>query len=186
MDNLYLALVHSPIKNKVGDLVTTSVTNMDIHDISRSCKTFGVRKYFIVTPIEKQIGLVDKILGHWSTEKASDYNPDRQDALSDTYTVPSLEAAIEEISIIEKRKPVVVGTGANYTNYIGGTEALKDRLSSLDNPPCLLIFGTGWGLHSSLDSLIDYKVEPIFGTNSEYNHLSVRSAVAIYLDRINS
>ena len=79
-----------------------------------------------------------------------------------------------------------MGTGANYTNYIGGVKALKDRLMSLDNPPCLLIFGTGWGLHSSLDSLIDYKIEPIFGVNSKYNHLSVRSAVAIYLDRINS
>ncbi len=186
MKKLYVALVHSPIKNKAGELVTTSVTNLDIHDISRSCKTFGVSRYFIVTPIEKQKSLVDKILGHWDTERASDYNPDRSEALYDTLTVESVERAISEITGVEGEKPIVVGTGANYKDYLGGIKELKDKIDSLDNPPCLLLFGTGWGLHSNLDRLIDHKIEPIFGSNTDYNHLSVRSAVAIYLDRIRS
>jgi hypothetical protein len=62
---LYLGLVHHPIKNKLGELVTTSVTNLDIHDIARSCRTFGVKKYFIITPFTEQKKLVDSILGHW-------------------------------------------------------------------------------------------------------------------------
>ena len=61
--NLYLGLVHYPIKNKLGELVTTSVTNLDIHDISRSCSTFGVKKYFLITPLNLQRELVDSILG---------------------------------------------------------------------------------------------------------------------------
>ena len=184
MNEIYLALVHHPIKNKNGELVTTSVTNMDIHDISRSCKTFGVKNYFIVTPIKKQKDLVSKILGHWESDRASDYNPDRHDALSDTRVLPTVEDCIEKITSDCGKKPVVVATGANFKDYLGPENRLKERLSEIDNPPCLLIFGTGWGLHSSLDEVIDYRLEPIFGVNTNYNHLSVRSAVAIYLDRL--
>jgi hypothetical protein len=184
MKDLYLALVHHPIKNKNDELVTTSVTNLDIHDISRSCKTFGVKNYFIVTPISKQKELVSKILGHWDSDEASDYNPDRQDALSDTRVLSSVKSCIDRISLECGQKPVVIATGANFKSYLGGEEVLKAKLSSIDNPPSLLIFGTGWGLHSDLDELIDFRLEPIFGTNSSYNHLSVRSAVAIYLDRL--
>ena len=61
---IYLGLVHHPIKNKKDELVTTSVTNLDIHDIARSCRTFGVQKYFIITPLVAQHELVGLILGH--------------------------------------------------------------------------------------------------------------------------
>ena len=73
---LYLGLIHYPVNDKTGDVVTPSVTNMDIHVISRSCRTFGVEKYFLVTPIKLQHQLVNKILGHWETEKGLAYNPD--------------------------------------------------------------------------------------------------------------
>ena len=180
----YLALVHHPIKNKNNGLITTSVTNLDIHDISRSCKTFGVKNYFIVTPVNKQKELVSKILGHWETERASDYNPDRQDALSVASVVETVKTAIKRIEEIEGRSPLIVSTGANYTEFNGPEKALFDRLQELDNPPCLLLFGTGWGLHSSIESLVNFKLEPILGAGVGYNHLSVRSAVAIYLDRL--
>lgn len=49
---LFLGLVHYPIKNKSGEIITTSVTNMDIHDISRSCRTFGVERYYIISPLK--------------------------------------------------------------------------------------------------------------------------------------
>ena len=184
MKNLFLALVHHPIKNKRDDLVTTSVTNLDIHDISRSCKTFGVKNYFIVTPIAKQQELVSKILGHWGSDRASDYNPDRQSALSDTTVMSSVEDCIQKIESDFGKKPLVVATGANFKKYLGAEGVIREKLNSIDNPPCLLLFGTGWGLHSNLDELIDYRLEPIFGVNTSYNHLSVRSAVAIYLDRL--
>ena len=77
----YLGLVHHPIKNKNGELITTSVTNLDIHDIARSCRTYNFESYFIITHFAEQKKLVSKILGHWEEEKSSMYNPDRQDAL---------------------------------------------------------------------------------------------------------
>ena len=51
------------------------------------------------------------------------------------------------------------------------------------NQPYLLIFGTGWGLTETVFSRADVVLEPVRGPGS-YNHLSVRSAVAIILDRL--
>lgn len=185
MANLYLGLVHHPINNKRGETVTTSVTNLDIHDIARSSKTFGVKKYFIVTPLEAQHGLVKKILGHWEQDKNGAYNPDRQNALSIATLVNSVEDAMKSIEEIEEKKPLVAVTGANFEKFDGNSASLKEKMNSEDKP-CLLLFGTGWGLHDSILEMSDFMLDPILGANPEgYNHLSVRSAVAIYLDRFN-
>jgi hypothetical protein len=181
---IYLGLVHHPIKNKLGELVTTSVTNLDIHDISRSCRTFGVINYFIITPLMAQKELVETILGHWEQDHANSFNPDRQDALSIARCVNSVDNAILEITKLEKQKPFVVVTGANFENHSGDVSQLTKKLE-VGNMPCLLLFGTGWGLHSSVLDMADFKLSPIVSKNSDgYNHLSVRSAVAIYLDRL--
>jgi hypothetical protein len=181
---LYLGLVHHPIKNKLGELVTTSVTNLDIHDISRSCRTFGVKKYFIVTPFEAQRELVDSILGHWVQDFANAYNPDRQDALAIARAVDSIETAIDEITKIEGQRPLIAMTGANFESFDGDVKELTKRMEVL-NMPCFLLFGTGWGLHPIALEKAEFKLSPIISKNSDgYNHLSVRSAVAIYLDRL--
>ncbi|WP_372654465.1 RNA methyltransferase [Halobacteriovorax sp.] len=185
MQNLYLALVHHPIKNKRGDTVTTSVTNLDIHDIARSCKTFGVEKYFIVTPLKAQHELVSKILGHWEDDKNGVYNPDRQNALSIAKLVDSIEDALALIEEKEGKKPLLAVTGANFDSFHGTTSELKTKMDESDRP-CLLLFGTGWGLHESVLEKSDFMLDPILGADENgYNHLSVRSAVAIYLDRYN-
>ena len=181
---LFCALVHYPIKNKRGDKVATSVTNLDIHDISRSSKTFGFEKFFIITPIEKQVKLVNRILGHWETTEGTDYNPDRSEALENTFVLPSLEASVESIKEKTGREPLIVLTGANFKHSDGDEKKLLN-MSNLDERPILLVFGTGWGLHSDLDGFCSYRLNPIIGSG-DYNHLSVRSAVAIYMSRISA
>jgi hypothetical protein len=182
--NNYLGLVHHPIVNKKGETVTTSVTNLDIHDISRSCKTFGFANYFIVTPLQKQKELISRLLGHWEEDKALAYNPDRQDALEIARLVDSIEDAISAIEEKEGVRPLVAVTGANFTQCSGGVSLLNEK-KKIDKRPMLLLFGTGWGLHSSVVEMADFLLEPIIGDKgNDYNHLSVRSAVAIYLDRI--
>ncbi len=181
---IYLGLVHHPIKNKLGELVTTSVTNLDIHDISRSCRTFGIKKYFLVTPFEAQRELVDSILGHWEQDHANAFNPDRQDALAIARAVDSIETAIAQITEIEGQRPLIAVTGANFETFDGDVKELTKKLEVL-NMPCFLLFGTGWGLHPIALEKAEFKLSPIISKNSDgYNHLSVRSAVAIYLDRL--
>jgi hypothetical protein len=183
--NIYLALVHHPIKNKKNELVTTSVTNLDIHDISRSCRTYGMEKYFIVTPLKAQHELVLRLLGHWEQDKSAAYNPDRQDALEKACLVHSVEESIEQITNIEGTKPLLVATGANFEGDLLSESEVLER-AKVDNKPILLLFGTGWGIHSSLLEQVDVRLAPLVGSPKDsYNHLSVRSAVAIYLDRVN-
>ncbi len=187
---IYLGLVHYPINNKRGEVVTTSVTNLDIHDISRSCRTFGVTNYFLITPLKAQQGLLKRILGHWSEDKSSVYNPDRSDALNVARCVSSIDDAVSTIVETEKglgnsdQEPFVVVTGANFKDHDGLAEDLKEKLK-IDKRPILLLFGTGWGLTAPIVEGADYRLGPIFGSSLDgYNHLSVRSAVAIYLDRL--
>ena len=181
--NYYLALVHHPIKNKRGEIVTTSVTNLDIHDISRTAKTFGFKGYFIVTPILKQQELVGRILGHWESDKGNIYNPDRSDAMQETRVISSIDECIKEITSIENGiKPLIVVTTALQCDFDGDMKALVHKLR-VDNRPMLLLFGTGWGMTDELMARADFRLEPIWGEDNGYNHLSVRSAVAIYADR---
>jgi hypothetical protein len=43
--------------------------------------------------------------------------------------------------------------------------------------------GTGWGVTETILAQADHALEPIQG-GTDYNHLSVRSAAAIILDRV--
>lgn len=182
--NLYLGLVHHPIIDKRDNIVTTSVTNLDIHDIARTARTFGFSSYFIITPIVKQHELVKNILDHWNTDYGTSYNPDRKSALEFIQLADSIEIAKEKIREKEGVEPLVVVTGANFKEFSGDENALRDKLQ-VDKRPMFLLFGTGWGLHASVTESADFKLNPILGKASDdYNHLSVRSAVAIYCDRL--
>lgn len=181
---MYLGLIHNPILGRKGEIITTSVTNMDIHDIARSARTFGFSQYFIVTPVKKQHKLVQTILDHWNTDEENSYNPDRTSALSFIELADSIDVAKARIKEVEGVEPYVVVTGANFKEFSGTEKDLRAKLE-LDNRPMFLLFGTGWGLHASVTDHADFKLDPIFGAAKDgYNHLSVRSAVAIYLDRI--
>lgn len=180
----YLGLVHGPVNNKKGNEVTTSVTNLDIHDIARSVRTFGFKGYHIITSIQKQHQLVGRILGHWETDYGNDYNPDRQDALAGVVLSNTIEDTIKTIEAKHGMRPYVVVTGANFKSDDGDEERLAEVLR-LDKRPMLLLFGTGWGLTASVTDDADFRLAPLFGAAKDgYNHLSVRSAVAIYCDRI--
>ena len=48
----------------------------------------------------------------------------------------------------------------------------------------LVVFGTGWGLAPNVIEGADLLLEPIRAERGEYNHLSVRAACAIALDRL--
>ncbi|HXH29616.1 MAG TPA: RNA methyltransferase [Bacteriovoracaceae bacterium] len=180
----YIGLVHGPVKAKDGQEITTSVTNLDIHDIARTARTFGFKKYYLITPIKNQQSMVKRILGFWEADSGLIYNPDRKNALADAEVIDSIELAIQRITEIEGKAPCVVVTGANFESYDGQESELMRKIH-LDGRPMFLLFGTGWGLTALVVEQADFRLEPIFGiADDEYNHLSVRSAVAIYCDRL--
>jgi tRNA (guanine37-N1)-methyltransferase len=173
----FSALVHHPVLDQGGDVITTAITNLDIHDIARASRTYGLAGYFVVTPIEAQRELAGRIIGHWTDGAGRAHNDKRTDALSLVRVVSSLEEAVAAVAAETGRKPRVVATSARSSE-----NALK--FNNFDRgSPTLLLFGTGWGLAPEALRSADAVLEPIHGAG-EYNHLSVRSAVAIVLDRL--
>lgn len=179
--HLYLGLVHYPVYGKHGEVIATAVTNFDIHDISRCARTFGLEGFFIITPLESQVELVKRILRHWREGEGGLYHPARKEALSLARISKSIDEADQEIFRLHQKKPKRIATGANpYPGSID-YERLK-RLLKEEETPFFLLFGTGWGLTREVKESSDYVLAPIEGKG--YNFLSVRSAVAIILDRL--
>jgi hypothetical protein len=177
-----IALLHYPVYDKHKHMVTTAVTNLDIHDIARAACTFGVSAYYIVTPTKEQQKLVKRIVQHWQSGWGATYNPERKRALDNVKIAGSLDDVKESLKKENAKEPVIVVTGASKHDAAIPVSDLIDRINS-ENAPFLLVFGTGWGLTESIFEAADIILEPIYGVE-DYNHLSVRSAVSIYLDRI--
>jgi tRNA (guanine37-N1)-methyltransferase len=179
---VYLALLHHPVYDKNGQVVTTAVTNMDIHDIARSARTYGVRGFFVVTPVKALQKLALKIIEHWQVGYGSEYNVTRKEALALARICDTLDDAVIAIDRDTGEKPTLVVTSARASENPTSFEALRDMLNR-ETRPFLILFGTGWGLTETVFSQSDYVLAAIAG-RGDYNHLSVRSAAAIILDRL--
>jgi hypothetical protein len=179
--NLYVGLVHHPIYDKRKEVVATAVTNFDIHDIARCARTYGVGGFYIITPLESQIQLVERIVRHWTEGGGYVYNPTRKEPFSLIRISRSIDEAVREISDQWKRKVETVATGASPHPRNVSFRSLQELLVDQERP-FFILFGTGWGLTQEVKDHSDYVLEPIEGRG--YNHLSVRSAVAIILDRL--
>lgn len=184
MSALYVALVHGPVVNKRGDQITTAVTGLNIHDIARAVVTFGGAGYLLVTPLEAQQALVERVIGHWEGKFGSTYNPNRKEALVAVRVADTLADAVKVVADAEGAVPRVVATSARRVDGVESVsyKALRADLNR-DGAPVLLVFGTGWGLAPEVMDQVDALLPPILGP-VDYNHLSVRSAVSIILDRL--
>ncbi len=180
---IHLLLVHYPVLDRRGNVVSTAIANLDVHDIARSCKTFGIKHFWIVTPLGSQRELVAKIIAHWTSGYGADYNPMRKDALNVVKIAPSLEDAMRKIASLEKCDVISVSTTAKQVEGAVSFSFIRQKLFIDYERAFAIIVGTGWGLDRSVIDSTTYVLEPIRGAG-EYNHLSVRSAAAIILDRL--
>ncbi len=182
MRSLHTALVHYPILDAQGGIVTTAITNLDIHDIARSSKSYGCASYFLIHPVAAQRELVERIQGHWREGASGKRIPDRKTALEIVRCVPTLEdlhAAFGGREHVELWATSARREGLSITTY----REARTLLAGEGKPVCLL-FGTGWGMPRSILDACDRLIEPITSFASDYNHLSVRAAAAISLDRL--
>ena len=228
---LYMGLIHFPVYNKNYERIASAITTLDIHDLARLAKTYGVRRLFIVTPLDDQQNLARRILGHWIDGYGGQYNRHRKEALELVCVVPDLERAVEEIKETEGEAPLIIATDArplknaqfwsrsrkakiSTTGISGIFRGLKfetdaeigqrgafckgldasdenDRSMSYEkargiiqeDKAVILLFGTAWGLHEEVMKKTDSILDPVSGKTG-YNHLSVRTAAAIILDRL--
>jgi tRNA (guanine37-N1)-methyltransferase len=195
--NLSLALLHYPVLDKDKNTVDVSLTNLDIHDISRSSRTYGLADFFIVGLREDQKLILDRVLEHWVQGAGGQNNPDRKTALSLVSVAQNLE---DMLGLLERKtgeRPLLWGSSADYAQSFPGARKGKKkspdadkRIISFDEAgkilythSAVLLLGTGHGLAPEILCECDHLLPPI-RRFAGYNHLSVRCAGAVLLDRL--
>jgi hypothetical protein len=180
--NISIVLLHHPVINKTGEIIGSAVTNLDLHDIARAARTYDVDHYYVVTPYRDQHDLIDDIVNHWQNGFGARYNPARKEALSIIRPVYHLDDVIADIRSQTDIVPLLVTTSARKQEREISYRELRDHLEQ-NVSPVLLLFGTAHGLAEEVMKKADAALPAIKG-KTDYNHLSVRSAVSIILDRL--
>lgn len=177
--NLFVALVHYPVLNKFREVLAVSLTNLDIHDIARVSRSYGLGGYYVTTPLEDQQKLFGELIGHWTSGAGRRNNPDRAEAMEMVRMLPTVEEAIEDITERTGKRPRLIATSARGA---GSLTAGQVR-GLLDDDPVLLVMGTASGLAPQVMEMCEGTLRPVRFMDG-YNHFSVRTATAIILDRI--
>ena len=179
---LYIGLLHYPVYNKNYKIIASAITNTDLHDLARLARTYGIKKFFVITPLRDQQVLAGRILKHWTTGYGATYNQHRKEALALIAISPSLEETIREISEMEGKKPLIIATDAQKRKTGSLTYGKAVEIIDAENV-VMVMFGTAWGLDKEVVDQADFILDPVEG-GTNYNHLSVRTAAAIILDRL--
>ena len=167
--------------DKNREIIATSVTNLEIHDIARSCMTFGIDLCYIVTPLPRQRQITEQLIHHWEHGYGATYNPLRSEALKRVVIKNDVDEMLAEIR--KDGEPIVIGTSSLARKEKAIGYGSLRRWIEREERPFLLLFGTGWGLTEETVGLCEKMLMPIEGPG-KYNHLSLRVAVGIILDRI--
>ena len=181
----YVALLHSQVLIKNQQKIhtgNTSIASIDIHDAARASATYGVKNVFIVTELEDQQVILKTFLNFWTSDKGQNYNATRHRAVSSVIPSPSLDFVIESIKKQTGKDPIIIATSAKPYAQTPNIDYFSQGTVWRHQRPVLFVFGTGQGLCNEVLNRCDFMLLPLTGL-TKYNHLSVRSAISIVLDR---
>jgi hypothetical protein len=178
-----VGLVHHPIYDSAKKIVATNITNLDIHDIARACRVYGIERYYLIHPMQDQLSFVHRILDHWRVGEGAKFNAMRAGSLNMVHTAESIEAAIKDWG--GNVKSAATHARNDQNKPITSFKALRQEIEKPGEDKLLLLFGTGYGLTENVINGCEWLLEPIKGASKDdYRHLSVRSAASICLDRL--
>lgn len=178
MPHLSIALLHHPVCNRLGEEITSSVDHFDVMDGSRLALTYGVHRLYVVNHVPAQQALVQRLIRHGSDVAGRD---EARGEFARTHWAPDLATVIDELTRELGRAPTTVATSARPSP---GAIAFADARARLRaDEPLLLLLGKAWGLAPRVLEGADLRLQPIEG-GTGFNHLSVRSAMAILVDRL--
>jgi len=171
-DSIAVALVHYPVLNRLGETSTTAITSMDVHDFARTCAFYDAGPVYLIHPAEGMHAMVRDICGYWQEGEGGARNPGRREVLSHVRLLHSLQEVMQDA-------PYKLW----YPSATPPQQGLRDIESLRDESgPHLIVFGTGSGLDASKLPPANGWLRPIEGAG-KVRHLSVRAALAIYMDR---
>jgi len=179
--DLFIALIHHPVLDRRGKIVTSAITSLDIHDLARSARTYDVRATYVAHPVKELRDFARSVRDRWLQGYGRQFDSLRQEALERVVVVSDLDEAIASVKGVCGQPPLLVHTSARTQNGVS-YQQLREELAG-DGPPFLILFGTGFGLAPSIAERADRILAPILGP-ADYNHLSVRAAASIILDRL--
>jgi hypothetical protein len=183
MRRVAAALVHHPVLDRGGEIVTTAITNLDLHDLARSAHCYGLSDLFVAHPIAAQRELALRVRTHWTEGSGARRIPDRKPALEMLRIVENLEEVVSALGGPSAVELWTTGARVRDRSALAFGEA-RQRLGA-EGPTVLLVFGTGWGLAPAVDEGAQFRLAPIESPRSDgFNHLSVRAAAAIVFDRL--
>ena len=180
---LCLGLCHHPVQNKAGETITVSLTNLDVHDMSRVSRSYDLGGAYVLTPLNDQQRLARTLLRHWVEGPGGAANPDRAEAMSRITVLDGLDAAARDIEERTGQRPRVVATSARFERARSPLVGLDTVRGWLGEGPVFLVFGTGSGLAPEVLDAADARLAPIRFL-AGYNHLPVRAALGITVDRL--
>ncbi|HVC44739.1 MAG TPA: RNA methyltransferase [Candidatus Binataceae bacterium] len=182
MSALFVALIHYPVVDRNGRIVTSAITSLDIHDLARAARTYGASALFVVHPMADQREFGARVIDHWKDGNGRRFDTRRREALELVHLVEDLDAALATAEAIAGARPLIVHTSARTEGGVSYAE-LRERMERDDGPPMMLLIGTGFGMAPAMLERADIVLAPILGPDA-YNHLSVRAAAGIILDRL--
>ena len=181
MADLFIALIHHPVVDRRGKIVASAITSLDIHDLARSARTYGVRAMYVAHPVKELRDFAMSVRDRWMEGYGRQFDSLRREALERVAVVSDLDEAIASVGALCGAPPLIVHTSARTQGGIS-YRALREELER-EGPPFLVLFGTGFGLAPAVAERADRVLAPILGVG-DYNHLSVRAAASIILDRL--
>ncbi len=136
----YVALLHYPVYDKRRRVVATAITNLDIHDIARACRTFGLGGFYLTTPIAAQRELGSRIIGHWRNGFGAVYNERRKEALDRVTIACDLEDVRARVREHAGAEPLTCATCARTSSrspamVTTSSASLRRSLYAAPKPP---------------------------------------------------
>jgi len=169
-----VALVHAPVLDKMGNTSSTSVSSIDIHDFARTCAFYDVSPVYIVHPAEGMRQFVTELAAHWQQSGRGELNKGRRQVMGAVRVVSSLDEVLADDDY------QIWYTSAQPPEDVA---VVSPELLSEKGGKHLLVFGTGHGLDAENLPHANGWLCSIDGIG-KVRHLSVRAALAIYLDRL--
>ena len=182
MGRLFVALMHYPVLDRNGRIITSAITSLDLHDIARSSRTYEVSAFYVIHPVRYQREFAASVIDHWRLDEGRLYDSRRREALDLIEVVADLDEALKAAEAMARARPLTVYTSARAAGAISYAE-MRQRMAPEDAPPMMILLGTGFGLGSAVRDRADLILEAVRGPG-EYNHLSVRAAASVILDRL--
>jgi hypothetical protein len=174
---LTLVLLHHPVVDRTGAVITSTIDHFDVMDGSRLALTYGLDGFVVVNPEPSQRALMERLLRHGADEAGRERE---RGTFTRTSWAPDLATVVADIVARTGRAPLVVTTSARPD---GADIDFATLRASMSDAQVVLVLGKAWGLAPAAFAASDRRLVPI-DAGTGFNHLSVRSAMAILVDRL--